>query len=109
MCRQNIRKEIKMKHETEINNLIDEIEESFEDGENPIIEKFKPFYVRDSRSFNNPSYDEEEEEEKKSEAMKIALQRIYEDEEVFKEFILENEGIRNAVLELAYKICWEKL
>lgn len=98
-----------MKYQKEIDNLIDEIEATFEDGENPIIEKFKPFYVRDSRSFNDPSYDEEGQEEKEAEAMKIALQRIYEDEEVFKDFILENEGIKNAVLELAYKICWEKM
>ena len=98
-----------MKYEKEINNLVDEIEATLEDGENPIIQKFMPVYIRSSLSYNDPSYDEEEEEEKKSEAMKIALQRIYEDEEVFKDFILENEGIKNAVLELAYKICWEKM
>ena len=98
-----------MKYEKEINNLVDEIEATLEDGENPIIEKFKPFYVRDSRSFNDPSYDEEGQEEAEQEAMQIALQKIYEDEEVFKQLILEDEGIKNAVLELAYKICWEKM
>lgn len=98
-----------MKYENEIENLIDEIEAHFEDNEDPIIERFKPFYIRDSRSFNDPSYDEEGQEEQEAEAMRVACQKLYEDEDVFKEFILENEEIKNAVLKLAYKICWEKM
>lgn len=98
-----------MKYQKEIENLISEIESSFEDSENPVIEKFRPIYFTDGLDYNDPSHDEYDAEEKKSEAMKIALQRLYEDEEVFRDFILENEEIKKAVLELAYKICWEKM
>lgn len=96
-----------MKYETECQAITKEIAKQFQNSNNDCIVHYKPAYLADPRSFNDPSYPAEEEAKKEAEAMREAQEKILEDDLIFSEFILEDENIRKVILGLARKICEE--
>lgn len=86
-------------------NLTKEIKAAF-NGE-LIAEYSEPMIGGEWRSFNDPSYDEELAEEFLERRIKSGQKQILKKEEEFRDFILNDDDIIDALVEYAKEICEE--